>query len=352
MDQLEKLNKPSPPAKEWKAIVKEYAKARPGAASWQLVNTVGSYVALWVAMYFILELAPKPWKVVSMIPIVMLAGALLVRVFIIFHDCGHGSFFKSKKVNHFWGHITGTLAFTPYMHWRWEHSTHHAHNGHLDRRGVGDIWTMTVEEYLAASPKRQFMYRIGRNPIVLFVVGPMWTFMIAHRFPIAKAKRKDKLSVLWSNLGLAAMVLTLGFTFGWLPYLYITLGVMTVASTLGVWLFYVQHQFEDTYWESGDNWDYFKAAVYGSSFYKLPKVFQWFSGNIGFHHIHHLSSKIPNYNLERCHDSHSMFSEVQPLTLWKSFKCVNFRLWDQDTMKLITFRQLQIKLKGQQGATA
>jgi len=321
-------------------------------ASWQLVNTVGTYVLLWVAMYFMLNFIPKPWNWVALAPVAILAGALLVRVFIIFHDCGHGSFFKSKRMNKVWGHVCGTLAFTPFSHWSWEHSVHHAHNGHLDRRGVGDIWTMTVDEYLSASAKRRFLYRLGRNPIVLFVIGPMWTFMISHRFPLPQAKPKEKISVLWSNLAILGMVLALGFTFGWLPYLYITLAVMTVASTLGVWLFYVQHQFEDTYWETSEKWDFFKAAVHGSSFYKLPKVLQWFSGNIGYHHIHHLSSKIPNYNLERCHKSHRMFSDIKPLTFWKSFKCINFRLWDQENMRLITFRQLKNKLKGSGGLTA
>lgn len=352
MDHKAKLQSPSPPTKEWKAIVKDYAKPRVGAASWQLINTVGLYVVLWVAMYFTLKIDSTliAWLVTT--PIALLAGALLIRVFIIFHDCGHYSFFKSKKLNDFWGFITGTLAFTPYHHWRWEHSVHHAHNGHLDRRGVGDIWTMTVDEYLSASPQKKFLYKLGRNPIVLFVVGPMWTFMIAHRFPQPSAKRKEKISLIYSNLAIAAMVVILGLTFGWLNYLLITLAVMVVATTGGVWLFYVQHQYEDTYWEEGENWDYFKAAVYGSSFYKLPKVLQWFSGNIGFHHIHHLSSKIPNYNLERCHNSHTMFSEKKPLKLWQSLKCVNFRLWDAEDMKLITFGQLREKLKSKQGIIA
>ena len=347
MDNIERLKLPSPPTREWKAIIKEFTKPRIGIASWQLINSVGVYVLLWVGMYFLLQIDAL-WKWGIIAPIAIISGALLVRVFIIFHDCGHFSFFKSKKLNNFWGFITGTLAFTPYQHWRWEHSVHHAHNGHLGRRGVGDIWTMTVEEYLASSSKKRFLYRLGRNPLVLFVIGPMFTFMITHRFPLPEAKLKEKISVLYSNLAIAAMVLVLGYSFGWMNYLIITLTVMTVASTCGVWLFYVQHQFEDTYWEDAENWDYFKAAVYGSSFYKLPKLLQWFSGNIGYHHIHHLSSKIPNYNLEKCHKSHDMFKEVKPLTFWKSFKCVNFRLWDEENMKLITFRQLRNKLKTKQ----
>ncbi len=351
MDRTDILNLPSPPTKEWKAIVKDFAKPRMGMAAWQLVNSVGAYVALWVGMFFLLKIESN-WKWGIILPVALLAGALVVRIFIIFHDCGHGSFFKNKKYNNFWGFITGTLAFTPYMHWRWEHSVHHAHNGHLGRRGVGDIWTMTVDEYLNSTPRSRFFYRLGRNPLVLFLIGPMYTFMIRHRFPLAKAKRSDKISVLYSNLAIAAMIFSLCLLFGWKEYLFITFIVMTVASTTGVWLFYVQHQFEDTYWETEENWDYFKAAVYGSSFYKLPKVFQWFSGNIGFHHIHHLSSKIPNYNLERCHKSHEMFNSVKPLTFWKSLKCINYRLWDAENMKLITFSQLRNKLKDSQGLNA
>jgi len=250
MDRDEQLNSPSPPAKVWKAVIKDYAKPRIGMATWQIINSVGLYVALWVVMYFLLKMEVS-WKWGAIIPVALLAGALLVRIFIIFHDCGHFSFFKSKKLNNFWGFITGTLAFTPYQHWRWEHSVHHAHNGHLDRRGVGDIWTMTVDEYLNSSPKKRFLYRLGRNPIVLFMIGPMWTFMINHRFPLPNAKPKEKISVLYSNLAIGAMVLALGLSFGWLNYIIITLIVMTVASTCGVWLFYVQHQFEDTYWETG-----------------------------------------------------------------------------------------------------
>lgn len=351
MNRSDILNLPSPPTKEWKAAIKEFAKPRVGIATWQLINTVGVYVVLWVAMYFLLQI-DAAWKWGLVLPVAFFAGALLVRVFIIFHDCGHGSFFKSQKLNHFWGFITGALTFTPYMHWRWEHSVHHAHNGKLSRRGVGDIWTMTVEEYLNATPWKRFLYRLGRNPIILFVIGPMFTFMITHRFPVADAKPREKVSVMWSNLAIGVMVVCLSWLFGWKIYLLLTVITMTVASTLGVWLFYVQHQFEDTYWETEENWDYFKAAVYGSSFYKLPKVLQWFSGNIGYHHIHHLSSKIPNYNLERCHKSHSMFSAVKPLTMWKSLKCVNFRLWDAEDMKLITFRQLRQKLKARSGMLA
>jgi len=348
MTKTEKRDHPSRPTNEWKAVIKEYTKPRAGIAIWQLINSVGLYVLLWTSMYFMLNFIPKPYNWLATMPVAILCGALLVRVFIIFHDCGHDSFFKSKFLNNLCGHITGTMAFTPFVHWRWEHNTHHAGNGNLERRGVGDIWTMTVNEYLSASTGRRFVYRFIRNPFVLFVIGPMWTFMIAHRFPVPKAKKKEKISVLWSNLMIITMVVVLGLTFGWLTYLVLTATVMTVASTLGIWLFYVQHQFEDTYYETKENWDFYKAAIHGSSFYKLPKVRQWFSVNIGYHHIHHLSSKIPNYNLERCHNSHEMFNEVTHLTFWQSVKCVNFRLWDQDTMKLITFRQLREKLKRQQ----
>jgi omega-6 fatty acid desaturase (delta-12 desaturase) len=217
---------------------------------------------------------------------------------------------------------------------------HHATNGDLDRRGVGDVWTMTVDEYLAASRGKRFAYRIVRNPIVLFGVAPFFLFLVRERFPVKGAKSRDRMSVWIMNVALTAMCAALISIFGLGPFLVLQLTILAMAGSAGVWLFYVQHQFEDTYWAQGKDWDFVTAALKGSSYYKLPRILQWFSGNIGFHHIHHLSSRIPNYNLERCHYSHPMFAEVQPLTLWESFKTMSYRLWDEESMKLITFRQL------------
>jgi omega-6 fatty acid desaturase (delta-12 desaturase) len=320
----------------WKAIVAEHEKPRFWRASWQILTTVGGYLALWCLMY--LSLSVSWWLT---LPLAILAGAMLVRVFIIFHDCGHGSFFKSPAANRAWGRVTGLLTFTPFAYWKWEHDAHHGASGHLNRRGTGDIWTLTVEEYLQASRWKKFAYRLARNPFVLFGFAPLYLFLVHNRFPHPQTKRKGRASIWLTNLALAGLVAAQIAVFGWLPWLIIQLTVFGVAGSAGVWLFYVQHQFEDTYWESGGNWDYTEAALKGSSFYKLPRVLQWFSGNIGFHHIHHLSPRIPNYQLEHCHLSQPMFSEVKPLTLAASLRTIHLHLWDESASRLIGFCQLR-----------
>ena len=320
----------------WKAIVAEHQKPHAGRASWQLVNTIGSYLAVWWLIYLSLD---GSWWLTA--PLVVLAGGLLVRVFIIFHDCGHGSFFASRVANDVWGCITGILTFTPYYHWRGEHAIHHGATGDLDRRGVGDVWTMTVQEYLAASRWKRFSYRLARNPVVLFVVAPLVLFLVLQRFPRAGAKPHERHCVWWMNGALAGLVVALSFVFGFPAFVLLQLLVLMIAGAAGVWLFYLQHQFEDAYWERGEDWDYADAALRGSSFYKLPRVLQWFSGNIGFHHVHHLSPRIPNYNLERCHMSDPMFSAVKPMTLVGSLRSIGLRLWDESSKKLVGWRQLR-----------
>lgn len=327
---------------KWKSIVSEYEKPHFWRASWQLVNSVGSYVAMWVLMY--LSLSVSWWLT---IPLAILAGGFLIRVFIIFHDCGHGSFFKSRRANNVWGFITGMLTFTPFHHWRWEHSIHHTTVGDLDRRGIGDIWTLTVQEYLDASLSKKIAYRLARNPVILFVIAPLFLFLVKERFPTSKANPREKRSVWIMNAALLCMASILISIFGFVPWLIIQLTTMAIAGSGGVWLFYVQHQFEDVYWEHSDNWDYTAAALQGSSFYKLPRVLQWFSGNIGFHHIHHLSSRVPNYHLERCHRSDPLFQKVKPLTLFPSLKAMTFRLWDEQNKKLISFGHLKKALRNQ-----
>jgi omega-6 fatty acid desaturase (delta-12 desaturase) len=239
------------------------------------------------------------------------------------------------------GYFAGVLTFTPYYHWRWEHSVHHASSGHLDKRGTGDVWTLTVQEYLDASRWKKFAYRLARNPFILFVLAPLFLFMIRQRFPAAGANTRERYSVYWMNAALAAMAIGLSAAFGIKAYVLIQLIVVGVAGGAGVWLFYVQHQFEGVYWERGDNWDYTAAALQGSSFYKLPKILQWFSGNIGFHHIHHLSPRIPNYNLERCHEADPLFQKVKPVTLFASFKSFTFRLWDERRRQLVGYSVLK-----------
>ena len=335
--------KPQPPVEVWKEIVAKYQKPSTWRALWQVANTVVPFAALWYLMYLCL---PISWWLV--VPLAILAGGLLVRVFIIFHDCGHGSFFKSSTANDAVGLLTGILTFTPYYHWRWEHSIHHSSAGDLDRRGVGDVWTMTVQEYLEASRWKKFSYRLARNPIVLFVIAPLFLFVVIQRFPSAKASARERHSVYAMNAAILAMAVALTSIFGLQAYLIIQLTILMVAGVAGVWMFYVQHQFEDVYWERGENWDYTAAALQGSSFYKLPRVLQWFTGNIGYHHIHHLSPRIPNYNLEKCHQADPLFQQVKPITLFSSLKSFTYRLWDEKSRKLVGyghFKQMRKQAK-------
>jgi omega-6 fatty acid desaturase (delta-12 desaturase) len=325
-----------PATADWRRIVAHYQKPSAPRALWQIVNTLVPYALLWWLMY--LSLAVSWWIAV---PLAILAGAILVRVFIIFHDCGHGSFFKSRTVNDTWGFLCGILTFTPYHHWRWEHSLHHATSGDLDRRGIGDLWTMTVQEYLESSRWRRFAYRLARNPIVLFVLAPFYLFAINHRFPKARASRRERFSVYWMNLAILGVGVAMASIFGLKEYLLLQLTVLMVAGSAGVWLFYVQHQFEGVYWERREEWDYEAAALQGSSFYKLPRVLQWFSGNIGFHHIHHLSPRIPNYHLERCHKANPLFQTVKPVGFFSSFKSLGYRLWDEQRRQLVGYRHLR-----------
>ena len=320
----------------WKAIVARYQRPSLPRAVWQMVNTFGSYAILWWLMYLSL---PISWWLV--LPLAVLAGGFVVRIFIIFHDCGHGSYFKSRRANDIVGFISGMLTFTPYYHWRWEHNIHHATSGHLDKRGVGDVWTMTVQEYLEASRWKRFSYRLARNPFILFVIAPLYLFLVSQRFSSSDASSRERMSVWWMNLAIATMIAALSFIFGLKNYLLIQLIITSVAGSAGIWLFYVQHQFEGAYWERAENWDYTRAALEGSSFYKLPKILQWFSGNIGFHHIHHLSARIPNYNLEACHKADPLFCSVKPITLFSSLKSLTFRLWDEQGRKLVSFRHLR-----------
>jgi len=329
----------------WKRIVAKYQKPVLARGVWQIANSVGPYVLLWYLMY--LSQGISYWLTA---PLALLAGGFLVRIFIIFHDCGHGSFFKSRKANDILGFITGLLTFTPYYQWRWEHSLHHSSSGNLDERGVGDVWTLTVQEYLQASRWKRFAYRLARNPFILFVLAPLFLFLIKQRFVTAGAPPRERRSVYWTNFGLAAMSAALIWLFGLKAFLVIQLTVIIVAGSAGVWLFYVQHQFDGVYWERKENWDFATAALKGSSFYKLPRILQWFSGNIGFHHIHHLSPRIPNYHLEKCHKAEPLFQTVKPITLLGSLKSFTFRLWDEQRQRLVGYRALRSATRRGQAA--
>ncbi len=321
---------------ELKPLINKYQVPSNATAMRQVANSLGPYLLLWSLMYLALQIS---WWLV--VPLAVLAGAFLVRVFIIFHDCGHGSYFSSPRANTIMGFLCGMLVFTPYEQWRREHAAHHATAGNLDRRGLGDIWTMTVGEYQQASSWKRILYRVMRNPLFLFGIAPVYMFIVHQRIPSRNTKRRERISIWQMNLAVLAMVSTMMSIFGVVPYLVIQLIVITVGGSAGFWLFYIQHQFEGVYWERNKDWDFVDAALQGSSFYKLPKILQWFSGNIGFHHIHHLSPRIPNYNLERCHDSHPIFQDVHAVTLLSSFRAMSHHLWDESSHRLVTFRELK-----------
>ncbi len=298
----------------------------------QLADSVLPYLALLVAMYFALSISF--WLTLALaVP----AAGFLVRIFIIFHDCGHGSFFRSGRANRIVGFLTGVMVFTPSGSWHRKHAKHHATAGDLDRRGVGDVLTLTVREYRALPRWRRLAYRLYRHPAVLLGLGPTYTFFIEHRIWGPRDSAPERWSTIRTNLALAAIVTLACLTIGWRAYLMIQLPVMIIAGTAGVWLFYVQHQFDGTYWERHDKWDRVRQAIAGSSFYKLPPILQWFSGNIGFHHVHHLSSRIPNYYLPACHRSQELFRNVKPITLRSSLRSLTFRLWDEEQQKLVGF---------------
>ena len=343
-DQPAPLHSTDPP--HWRHSIADFQRASTARALWQIVSTLVPYALVWCAMYFSLAVS---WWITA--PLAVLAGALLVRVFIIFHDCGHGSYFHSRLANDVTGCIAGVLTLTPYHQWRREHAAHHRGASHLDRRGSGDVWTMTVREYLEASRWKRFSYRLARNPFVLIVLAPLLYFAVLQRFPQAGANASERRSVWWTNLGIVLAAAVFCRIFGIADYLLLKAIEITVAGAAGIWLFYVQHQFEGVYWERGDRWDHTAAALQGSSFYKLPRVLQWFSGNIGFHHIHHLSARIPNYHLEKCHEADPLFRQVRPLTLYSSLKSMRLHLWDEQSGVLVGYRRLR-QIRAAQGAAA
>jgi omega-6 fatty acid desaturase (delta-12 desaturase) len=327
-DQVEKLS--------WQKIIAEYQN--PDALrSWlQLINSLIPYCFLWFVM--VLSLRVSYW--LTLLLAIPTAG-FMIRTFIIFHDCGHGSFFKSKRANDLVGIITGILTFTPYYRWRHDHAVHHATVGDLDRRGTGDVWTLTVKEYQSLPPRKRLVYRVMRNPFVMFTIGSLGVFLIGNRFPIGASGKRERYSVYWTNLALLAIVFVMSATIGFKAYLLVQLPVLILGTSIGVWLFYIQHQFEGVYWERHDRWDFLSAALSGSSYYKLPGILQWFTGNIGFHHIHHISPRIPNYYLEKCHKDHPMFEQVKILTLRSSLRSLFLRLWDENKKQLVGFSALK-----------
>ncbi|HTX92638.1 MAG TPA: fatty acid desaturase [Anaerolineales bacterium] len=319
----------------WREIVARYSRPDLWRSIWQIVNTLVPYFALWALMIYSVHISY--WITLALsIP----TAGFMVRTFIIFHDCGHGSFFKSQKANHVLGIITGILTFTPYFKWRHDHAIHHATSSDLDGRGVGDVKTMTVKEYLEAPWWKKVAYRTFRSPLVMFTIGSFLVFTVFSRFPVKGDARRERNSVLWTDLILAIMIGAMVWLLGWRTYLMVQLPVMIIGSSAGVWLFYVQHNFDPTYWERHSKWQFVKAGFEGSSFYKLPAILQWFSGNIGFHHIHHLSPKIPNYKLPKCYKENPVF-HVRPMTIPASLSSLRMRLYDEERRIMVGWNALK-----------
>ncbi len=320
----------------WQDAVARYASPDLRRSLWMIANTLVPFFGLWYLMVRSVQIGY--W--LTLLLAVPTAG-FMMRTFIIFHDCGHGSFFKSRRANDILGILTGLINFTPYYKWRHEHAIHHATAGDLDRRGVGDVYTMTVREYLDAPWWKKTGYRIFRNPIAMFLFGPLIMFVFVQRIPLPSLGRRERASVWWTNVALAAIIGALCWAIGWQTYLLVQLPVVILGAGVGVWMFYVQHNFDPTYWERQGAWEFAKAGLDGSSFYKLPPILQWFTGNIGFHHIHHLSPKIPNYKLPECHEANPML-QVKPMTMRFSLKSLRLRLWDEQRRIMVGWSALKL----------
>ena len=318
----------------WKDALRPYEQPETRRGFAQIATSLLPYLALSVASYLTLGTS-----VVLTAVLVVVAAGFLVRTFVVFHDCCHGSLLPSRKANARAGTVLGLFVLTPFVRWRHEHAVHHATSGDLDRRGVGDVYTLTVDEYLAKPWKSRLAYRMFRNPIVMFGIGPIFAMIIGPRIVGKDARPRMRQSVLATDAVLAVVFGLMFWLLGWQFVVEVWAPAALLAGSAGIWLFYVQHQFEDAYWQSGDEWDYADAALQGSTYLKLPKVLQFFSGSIGLHHVHHLNHKIPNYNLQRAHDSHPLFATVPTITIADGMRAIRFKLWDEHSGKMVTFAQ-------------
>ncbi len=327
---------PSSPQSSSQSI-SHYARPIYKSAVVQLLDTLIPYTVLWVMIVMLVRWEYPLW----MAFLLMIANAgFLVRIFIIFHDCCHGSFFASRRANTVLGYITGILTFTPFEQWRRSHSRHHDTVGDLDRRGTGDVWTMTVEEYQASTKLKRLAYRLVRNPGLMLGFGPAILFLIVQRFFSKQDRKGERASVIVTDLAIAAVIAIAAFTIGIKTYLLIQLPVSLMAGAAGIWLFYVQHQFEGVYWARHDEWEPMRAALEGSSYLKLPRILQWFTGSIGLHHIHHVQQRIPNYSLQQCYNDTPALQRNNPITLLGTLRCLNLNLWDEKRKRLVSFRSV------------
>ena len=325
---------PAPGEESWRRILAPYMVPRLDLSLLNLLTSVGAYLALFAAMCYALRISD--WLVLALaVP----AAGFLIRTFIVFHDCAHASFLPSKRANAWVGSVLGVILWMPFGAWRHEHAVHHATSGDLDRRGVGDIKTLTVEEYRAESLWGRLGYRLFRNPFVMFGLGPLWVIVVGPRLVPRGSSKRIRRSVLGTDLALAAVIAVLVWLLGWQGFLLVQGPVILLTGAVGIFLFYVQHQFEDAYWQKSENWSYDDAALQGSSYLKLPEVLRFFTGNIGLHHVHHLSARIPNYNLVAAHEKVEALQSVPTLSLWDAVLAVRLKLWDEESGRLVTFAE-------------
>lgn len=313
-----------------------YEKAELRKSIWQLINTLLPFFGLWYLAYVSMEISYLLTLLLSVI-----GAGFLVRIFIIFHDCCHFSFFKSKKANRIVGTITGIITLFPFSKWQHDHAIHHATSSNLDKRGTGDIWLLTVDEYRDASILTKIAYRLYRNPFVMLVFGPIYSFLIVNRFNRKGAKRKERLNTYFTNGIIVLLYGLIIWLIGWQAFLLVQVPIFMISGTAGIWLFYIQHTFEQSYFEVDKKWEFVRAAVEGSSYYRLPKVLQWLTGNIGYHHVHHLSPRVPNYKLEKAHSQSEALQHAPLITLATSLKALKFRLWDEKKGNFVGYGALK-----------
>lgn len=330
----------APRRPDWFYAIARYEIPSLRKAVWQIMTALVPYLLLWTAMILLMR-AGYPYGLVVLLAIP--AALFMVRLFILFHDCTHGSFFASKRANTVFGYISGVLTFVPFEEWRDSHWKHHATVADLDRRGQGDVWTMTMEEFREASGGQRLSYILYRNPFIMFVLGPLFSFLVYRRFVPKGASKRGRLSVYVTDLGVLGILLLAHFTIGLRAYFLIQLPIVFFGGMVGFWLFYVQHQFEGVYWARHEEWDRMKAALEGSSTYKLPPVLRWFSGNIGYHSAHHVRPHIPNYNLRAAHEAAPALRAVRPLTIRASLRSLRARLWDEKAGKLIGYGAVKVR---------
>jgi len=325
-------SKAAPEKPYWREAMAPYAKPHVGRSMLDIATSVVPYIALSVLMYLSLDVS-----YLLTLAIAVPAAGFLVRTYILFHDCTHGSFMPTKRANNWFGVFFGLFVFSNFASWRHNHAIHHATSGDLDRRGIGDVPTMTVAEYRELPPKGRRLYRLIRNPLILFGIGPIYSLVVQPRLYSRSARPRIKRSVILTNLALAVLVGGLVYLMGWQDYLLVQVPTIMFGGAAGIWLFYVQHQFEDVYWENAEEWSYADAALQGASYLKLPKILQFFSGNIGLHHVHHLSARIPNYNLQRAHDENPIFHDVPTLTLMDGMRTLRLKLYDEERGRMVGY---------------